>query len=231
MRADPQPVRVLHNGRFSLPAGTYQLDVAWNGARSGEMLSLQVGRTGDPWQSWAVEARAGEHWGTEFSLPVDAGFVGLRGSSQLESVIQRIRIAPLSVVDAARRPREAAVIGASRSGPASVFYHDENAFPERTGFWVAGERRTRVTIERPAGAIPLVLRVHSGPIANRLQATTFGWSHTADLQPRTRQDITLGGAGRLVTLTVASDRVFVPRDREPGSTDTRPLGVWVEVVQ
>ena len=31
LRTEPQPIRVLHNGRFSLPAGRYRIEVDWNG--------------------------------------------------------------------------------------------------------------------------------------------------------------------------------------------------------
>jgi hypothetical protein len=232
LRRESQPIRVLHNGRFSLPAGTYRIEVEWNGARAGEVMGLQIGRTGDPMLQWTVDARPGERWTTEFSIPVDAGFVGLRGSAELERIIKQVRFVPVAIVDAGRRPRGAGIIGASQSGPAFLFYYDTNASPEREGFWVWGARQTRVTIQRPAAEGPLVLRVHSGPIANRLHVSTFGWSHTVALQPAARQQIEVPiGTNGLVTLDLTTDAAFVPRSINPASTDTRSLGVWVEVAQ
>jgi hypothetical protein len=232
LRTDPQPIRVLHNGRFSLPAGTYRVEVDWGGTRPAETIGLQIGRTGDPFQQWMVHARPGESWQAEFSLPVDASFVGLRGTPELERVIRHVRFVPVSVVDVGQRPKGPTVIAASRSGPASVFYYDVNVSPEEAGFWVWGSRRTRVTIARPPTAAPLVLRVHSGPIDNRLQLRTFGWRQTVTLQPQTRADIAIpSDGGTLVTLDLAAEAAFVPRDLDPASSDTRPLGVWVEVVQ
>jgi hypothetical protein len=231
-REAPQPIRVLHNGRFSLPAGTYRLEVDWDGARSGETIGLQIGRSGDPWRQWTVDPRPGEQWSAEFTLPLDASFVGLRGTPEIEHVIQRIRFVPLSVMDVGQRPKGPTVIAASRSGPASVFYYDVNVSPEGTGFWVWGNRRTRVTITRPPAAGPLVLRVHSGPIDNRLHLASFGWRETIPLQPQTRADVEIPSDDEtLVTLDLSTDAAFVPRDLDSASGDTRPLGVWVEVVQ
>jgi hypothetical protein len=232
VRTDPQPIRVLHNGRFSLPAGSYRVEVDWNGRRSGETLGLQIGRTGDAWQEWTVNAQPGEQWSAEFSLPLDASFVGLRGSPEVERVIERVRFVPLSVMDKSQRPKGPTVIAASRSGPAAVFYYDINVSPEETGFWVWGNRRTRVAIARPLTAAPLVLRVHSGPIENRLHLTTFGWRQTVTLQPHSPVDVEVPAApGGLFTLDFAADLAFVPGDLDASSSDTRGLGVWVEVVQ
>jgi hypothetical protein len=231
-RTQPQPIRVLHNGRFSLPAGSYRIEIDFSGARAPEPLGLQIGRTGDAFRVWTVEARAGEQWSAEFTTPVDAPFVGFRGSAELERVIRRVRLVPLSIVNAGLRPRGPAVIAASQSGPASLYFYDTNASPEENGFWVWGARRTRVTVARTPTATPLVLRVHSGPIANRLHVTTFGWTGSVTLPPEApdRLEIPLEGSG-IATLEFAADAAFVPRALDPSATDTRELGVWVEVVQ
>ena len=232
VRKEPQPIRVLHNGRFSLPAGTYRVEVDWSGARMDDTIGLQIGRTGEVWQQWPVEARPGARWSEEFSLPLDAGFVGLRGSPEIERVIERIRFVPVSVMDVGHRPKGPAVIAASRSGPASVFYYDVNVSPEPTGFWVWGSRSTSVTIARPATTARLVLRVHSGPIDNRLHLTTFGWQQTVTTKPQLPIEVEVpGGSGGLVTLDLSADFAFVPQQRDATSTDIRPLGVWVEVVR
>jgi hypothetical protein len=232
MRTQPQPIRVLHNGRFSLPAGTYRVEIEWNGERQGEVIGLQIGRTGDPVEYWTVDARPGETWTQEFSVPVDAPFVGLRGSASLERVIERVRFVPVSIVNAGERLRGPAVIAASQSGPASLFFYDLYASPEREGFWVWGAQKTRVTLSRPAGEGPMVLRVHSGPVANRLNVSKFGWRHTVELEPQAPQTIEVPTDGESVlTLEFAADAAFVPRELDPTSTDGRPLGVWVEVVE
>jgi hypothetical protein len=231
-RTEPQPLRVLHNGRFSLPAGGYQLDIDWSGSRSGESIGLQLGRTGEPWQEWAVEPRAGERFSVPFTLPVDVGFVGLRGSPDLERVIARIAFVPMAVVDRARRPRTPAVMAASKTPGADFFFADENALVEKSGFWVRGRRSTAVVVQRASAGGPLRLRVNSGLIQNRLRISAAGWSRTIAIQPRLPEEIEVPVDNRsLVTLNLTADMEFVPKDLDPASNDPRPLGIWVEVMR
>ena len=232
LRKEPQPLRVIHNGRFSLPAGSYRVEVDWSGARVGETIGLQLGRTGEPWQSWPVEPKPGERWSHEFYLPLDVSFVGLRGTPELERVVQRVLVIPLLATDRTSRPRGPEVIAASRSGRTSIFYYDRNVFSEANGFWVQGGRETRVAIFRDFAETPLTLRVHSGPVANRLRLSTGAWDKTVAIQPQSPETVVVDGAmGQLITLTLAADSSFVPRELDPASTDPRPLGVWIEVVQ
>jgi len=231
LRDDPQPVRVLHNGRFSLPAGRYRIDIDWSERRTGETIALQIGRTGREWRSWNVEPRPGERWTTEFMVPVDASFVGLRGTPELENTIRQISITPLSIVDAARRPKVPTVIGASQYGPSTVFYYDDNVSLEPTGFWVWGTRWTKVSIHRSRTDVPLVLRIHS-MIPNRLRIALVGWAQTIALQPEQSQDVEIPSGDReIVTLELFAEQVFVPMQIDPTSRDDRPLGVWIEIVQ
>ncbi|HXG90669.1 MAG TPA: hypothetical protein VNJ02_20305 [Vicinamibacterales bacterium] len=231
-RTLPQPIRVIHNGRFSLPAGRYRLDVEWNGDRDDESLGLQAGRTGNAWLTWRVSPRTGQRWSTEFDAPVDLSFVGLRGSPALERATGRILLTPLAVVDATRRPKVPTVLAASRSGEASVFYFDVNASPEVLGFWVWGARKTRVAIARTDPAVPLTLRVHSGAITNRLHIATFGWAQSVTLQPKLPDVIEIPvGSRRLVVLELSTDLAFVPSQLDPAATDDRQLGAWIEVVK
>jgi hypothetical protein len=114
-----------------------------------------------------------------------------------------------------------------------VFYYDTNATPEKEGFWVWGERTTRVSIERKAVDKPLILKVHSGLIANQLHLSMFGWSRSLTLQPVLPDQIEIEAAGdqRLVTLELGAENGFVPAELDPKSDDVRRLGVWVEIVQ
>jgi hypothetical protein len=163
---------------------------------------------------------------------MDVSFVGLRGTATLEAALKQAWIVPIKVADAMRRPTLPTVIAASHSGPAALFYYDVHAFPERTGFWVAGGETTRVSIERPPSTEPLTLRVHSGDIPNRLHVSTSGWSQSLTLQPRLRDDLEIPMGDRsLITLELATDTAFVPSAVDASSPDHRRLGVWVEVIK
>ncbi|MEZ5417484.1 MAG: hypothetical protein R2708_09075 [Vicinamibacterales bacterium] len=184
----PQPLRVLHNGRFSLPAGRYRVVVRWAGrdplpAGRAAVLALQVGRTGDPLHRYQVQPSPGGTWTGEFRLPVDAGFVGLRGTPEVERSIEAIRIEPMEVVDQGARVATPQVLAAAEYHGHIVLFHDENTYPEPTGFWTTGRRISTVTIACPDGcADGVVLRVHSGPVPGRLHVATHGHDEDVTLE-------------------------------------------------
>ncbi len=233
LRFDPQPVRVLHNGRFSLPAGTYAIEVTFGDQATLQAapLSLQVGRIGPPLRTWTVEPAPGTTWRTELRLALDASFVGLRGSADLERAITAIMITPTAVVDVGARPLVPLVLAAAAYGEVVCYFHDEQMYPEPSGFWTTGERSADVTIAAPPGrTAPVVLRIHSGSQANRAVITTFGWRREVALVPGEAVEVELPVvAGGVVPLTIATDRGFSPRQFDPASNDPRFLGIWVEI--
>jgi hypothetical protein len=236
-RSAPQPVRVLHNGRFSLPAGRYTLVVRWASAENlstrQETIGLQFGRIGPPLREWRVEPSPGGEWREEIWLPVDAAFIGLRGSPQLERAIAEIRVEPIEVVDAGRRRPGPQVLAAAELGGATVMFHDEAVYPEPGGFWTRGQRVARVTVACPGGCVDgLVLRIHSGRRANHVRLSTAGWSYDGELQADSPILVRVppAAADGLVGLEAVSTTGFVPMEVDPSLRDRRLLGVWVEVV-
>ncbi len=153
LRPDPQPVRVLHNGRFSLPAGDYRVDADFgpNGLAAADALSLQVGRVGSPLLAWTVPAAAPALRET-FHLPVDASFIGFRGSRALEQALQSLTITPLAITNAGERVHSQTVLGAAQYGQVMVLLHDDKVNPEPTGFWVLGQRPTVLSVSSAQGA-------------------------------------------------------------------------------
>jgi hypothetical protein len=230
-RADPQPLRVLHNGRFSLPAGRYHVGVEWAfDLPHPAPISLQVGRAEPALQTWTVQPARGAPWGTEVNLPVDANFVALRGDVDLERAIARVAFTPAEVVDAGDRARVPPIVMAAQFGSTTVLFHDDQSTPEPTGFWVLGNRRSRVTFAHATDESPLVLRVHSGLKANRVTISMRGWQETLKLFARAPQEITLpDSTRRIVTIEIHPADGFYPRDFDPSAPDLRFLGAWVEI--
>ena len=231
-RGDNQPIRVLHNGRFSLPAGQYHLDVEWATDAPNVMpLGLQVGLLEPAWQTWQVQPQRGAHWTADINLPVDAPFLALRGATDLERAVALVSIQPTNVLDAGDRPRVPAIQTASQIGSTMVLYHDDRASMEPMGFWVIGGSTARVTFARDAHDTPLVLRIHSGLKPNRVLVSSRGWQETMYLNARTPQDITLPDSERrVVTVDIRAEDGFRPRDFDPASPDPRFLGAWVQPV-
>jgi hypothetical protein len=232
LRSAAQPLRVLHNGRFSLPAGRYRADVEWSGGGDRELaMGLQVGRIEPEWRTWTVQPQRGGQWAVDFDLPVDANFVAFRGSADLERAIGRLTITPLAVVDESARPKLPLVLATRQYGEATTLFHDESSSPEPTGFWVLGGERARFTVARDRVTTPLVLRVHSGLEPNRVTISMRGWEETLTLDAAVPQTITLPDSSQsLLTLDVRPEDGFSPRDHDTGSRDLRFLGAWVELV-
>ena len=233
IRTDPQPLRVIHNGRFSLPAGAYDVDVLFGDRPPSRAIAfaIQVGRIGPPFQTWFLQPAAGERFHTTLALPVDANFVGFRGSTEMEKDVASIVITPTAVIDAGVRPIAPTVLSAARYPGATIFMHDEHLYPEPSGFWTIGDRPNRVTVAAPAGAsAPVVLRMHCGIRANRVTIATHGWQQTLNLEPGVAQFVTLPAfANGVVPLTISTGTGFSASEGDPTSRDPRFLGVWVEV--
>jgi hypothetical protein len=235
-RQDSQPVRLLHNGRFSLPAGRYRVDIQWSPRDplpvSGQQsFELQVGRLGPALEGWSLAATSGGHAQAEFSLPVDASFVGFRGSPDVERSVAAIAVIPLEVVDEGLRTRTPPVLAASRYDDATVLFHVDGIFPEPSGFWTLAGRETSVTLARasPPDA-PTVVRLHPGPRPNHVVLSTYGWRDEHDLVPGTHTNILLPDPRRrIVPLAIDTASGFVPFEYDPTSRDRRVLGAWVEV--
>ncbi|MCC6987756.1 MAG: hypothetical protein IT181_02080, partial [Acidobacteria bacterium] len=235
LRPEPQPLRVLHNGRFSLPAGRYRAVIEWAvrdplPARDGARVSLQVGRIGGPLTTWTVTPTPGGTWSEECWLPVDAGFVGLRGDADLERSIAALRMEAVDIVDLGARTATPQVLAAARFGEAVVLFHDERLYPESAGFWTAGGRASRITLACPGGcADGVTLRMHSGRIANRLHLETHGWSEDVDLRGDDMVDVRVPppAAGGVILLDLSTATGFVPIELDPSVRDRRNLGVWI----
>jgi len=232
-RSDKQPVRVIHNGRFSLPAGNYTITVQFNDHAAGGALplSLQIGRNGPSLQTWMVQPQPGQQFQTPLWLPVDASFVGLRGPVELERAVASMTITPVTVVDAGARPLVPIVLAAAAYSGATLFFHDEQLYPEPNGFWTLGAGASHVTFAVPPNhAARVVLRMHPGAVENNVTLSTFGWQRSFRMVPGEAVEVELPSVDSgVVPLTIDADSGFYPQDVDPNSRDRRFLGIWVEV--
>jgi hypothetical protein len=220
------------NARFRLPAGAYQLEI--DGANTETVLEtalgLQVGREGKPVQTWSMRLAPNETWRQQFSLPLDAEFVGFRAARDVERSIQMLRLRPLTVVDRSLRPKTPPVIAAAPFGSLTVFFHDAVAYSEPDGFWVRGRARLRTTIADGAESNDATaLQVHSGARPNTVTFSTPRWSERLELVPGVTREVRVPSVPheRLVSLTITTTSGFVPAELQPGNGDRRLLGCWI----
>jgi hypothetical protein len=221
---------VLYNGRFSLPAGRYRIELAWNAFTAApQNVGLQVGRIGPPWRTWLVHPESGARWSDEFDLPVDMNFIGVRGTPDLERAVQWLTISPIAVVDEHARPQTPPVLGVRQYGDVAVLAHEEAAEPEPTGFWTMGRQHTPVTFVREREETPLTLRVRNGPEPNHVRLAATGWLTSIDLEPGATREVAVPLQKRVLTVDIETENGFDPRKYDASSQDKRLLGVWIEI--
>jgi hypothetical protein len=233
-RTGRQPLRVVLNARFRLPAGVYELDVKGSelaGTIPDPAIYLQIGREGGALMSWPMTMTPGGHEQHRFEVPVDAEFIAFRAAPSLEPTIAAIRITPVSVVEFRKRLVTPSVLSAGAFHHVTAFFHG-GAYPESDGFWVQGSASTRVTLlkENP-GDTGVALAIHSGAKPNVVTLSTPDWSQQLKLvQGVTERVIVPTNAGdRFIPLTISAVDGFVPAEVNR-SRDRRLLGAWVAFI-
>ena len=79
---------------------------------------------------------------------------------------------------------------------------------------------------------PILLRMHSGAVANHVTLAAPGWERTIDLVPGAAQQVELPRMPTgVIPLTIRTARGFSPAEIDPTSQDKRFLGVWVEMTR
>lgn len=235
LRTAPQPTRVLLNARLALPAGTYRVTLVPVGGQAlSGVLGLQIGRVGTPLTSWTLSGVS--TWSAEFTLDVDAGFVGFRAPPDLEARVERAEVTPVAVVNRGDRLQRPPVLAATKYGDVTVYFHDDRAYVEPAGFWVRGRSKVALTIVRPevGGATRNVtLRLHGGPEPVPVALNTPAWSTRIVLAPGVASDVVVPSSVEqsLVPLAITVESGFVPAEHGGASDDQRLLGCWVEVVR
>jgi hypothetical protein len=223
------------NARLALPAGTYRVTLTPRGTESlaGE-CGLQVGRLGAPLTTWPVVVTAGQPWSTTFRLDLDASFVGFRVSPDLEARLDRIEVQPIAVEDGCRRPASGPVLAAARYGDVPLYFHDDRAYLEPSGFWTRGQASVRVSAALPAftsATLPLRLRSGGDPLPVRLETPRWSTRVVVASDRATALAVPVPAGERVVPLTITAEGAFVPADHGANVNDRRVLGCWVEVGQ
>ena len=234
-RTARQPMRLVLNARFILPAGRYvvRLESAGTSESSRSLsgtLDLQFGRIGPPLFEWSV---SGSSWEQTFDLPVDGAFVGFRASPELEKSVGLIRVHPVSVTPILDRIASSEVLAAASYGPVIALFHDDVSYPELGGFWLRGKASSRVSIVSPTGRLAgdVTLRMRAGPIDNTVVIDGAGGEQRVALAANQVTEVRLSPAplDGTLRLTLTPERGWVPAERDPASRDRRLLGCWVDV--
>jgi len=233
LRTDKQPIELLWNARFALPAGAYRLRLTRGDAAAPDStVSLQIGRTGPPLDTWRV---TGPQWEHRFVLPIDAALVGFRAGPDLANGSGELQLTAVSVVDESRRIARPPVIGTRKYGGATAFFHDDQAFVEPAGYWTRGRATAQVTYVTSAESPTTIDIVAScGPVPNHVTFSTPDWQRRLAIEPGAPQRVSIpvGDSSalgvRVAPITIEVENGFVPAASDPAATDRRFLGCWIE---
>ena len=165
--------------------------------------------------------------GVRIDLPVDVSALSVRaeeaGRDQLDAIVLR----PIAI--ASQASSRGLARRAVRYGETNAFFMDDGAYPEPSGFWVAGGRETSVVFapERPGAVMTLWLR--NGAAANTVAVRSGAWRVELSLAAgeERRVDVPLAAPDTSALLRITSAATFRPSEADPNSRDTRLLGVFV----
>jgi hypothetical protein len=223
----------LLDARWALPAGDYRVTVAASrGAQvpPGTTLDLQLGRLGPPIERWPLSLDPEGRWSQTFHLPLYVGSVGFGSHPDIAALAPTLTVQPLAVADQRARPPRLEVLQVARYDEAWVFFHDEQTYPERPGFWTRANTASAFTFVSPSGAVE-GLRIRAGPVSTGVQVAIDDSRERFGLGPHESRELALSaGRGRPARVVIRTDGGFVPAAVDSDSTDRRNLGCWVEVI-
>ena len=209
-----------------VPGGTYALRATAAAPTSGN-ARLVIGRLARPSRTWdlATDFRDGA---ATLDLPVTVGSLVVAGDRG--AATGSLTLHPTEIWERESRLTTDIARRVERYGPVLVFFFDPSIFPEDTGFWIRGGRQTHIAVASvdPGGRFQMFLRNAAAP--NQIRIEIDGAVQILDLAPREERrmpiPVAVNRPGALIRIHPQSG--FRPSDVEPGSTDTRFLGAWLE---
>jgi hypothetical protein len=206
-----------------VPAGRYR--VILQGAGGGWMM-LGIGRDQFALRTEELPATLPP---VEIDFPVNVRALIVRGDEALRRNVRGLLLEPLEIVRPGDRLTAATSRRAVRYAGAAVFFLDDYSYAEPEAFWVAGGGVSSVVVQ-PDGRGGLArLHLRNAPVENRVVLSSGRWEEAFTLAPgetRVVQVPMAPGRGAAL-LTISSAAGFRPSEVEPGSRDSRFLGVWI----
>jgi hypothetical protein len=207
-----------------VPAGLYGVQVRPPQEGVGTLM-VRVGATPMVLRTIRTELTSGPSSFAGLRLPTNIRSLTIDGGNTATRSGVAIELRPMGTIkggssDSAHR--------AAQYESGTAFFLDEHAYPEPTGFWVAGGRESTVILSTHAATRALFVR--NAPIDNHVTIDVDGSVQQLMLGPGEERLVALPRAelsGLRVRITSQSG--FRPSSEEPGSTDMRYLGCWIEL--
>ncbi len=212
-------------GPFDLPAGTYEMHVAYREA--GVAAPWSVAYFLRELRGLLTGGHDAAATTQSFTLPVGLPAVWARfpPSAAVEDV-QEIRVVPTHVVP--RRDRIDRGDGVRRvwtidaTAGAYVLFLDDNTVPRADHFWVRRRATGTILVVAPADRIPHLTVTNMAPVRDTIRVQSGGWTAELELDPGETQRVRVSRADRaIVPITLTTTAAFAP---EP----TDRTGQWVD---
>ena len=211
----------------NVPAGTYQVQSGLPGPADG-VLTLRVGGTPLPMRRESLET---QDTGASIRLPLAVDSIIVEGDAQARRSVSDVGLALVSSHGDRRAgtPFSGRARRAVRYDAAEAYFEDDLTYPEPSGFWVAGGRRTRIVLAATGDVRELFVR--NVPLDNVLTIEVDGTRQEVALASREERIVQLPPANgrRDRRLTIRTRTGIRPSQLNPGSADLRFLGCWIEI--
>ena len=207
-----------------LPAGSYLLSATRHGSGDGWIMA----GVGNDQFAIVTQPIAAFDAGVRLDLPVGVRVLSVRADEGARDQLDSLVLRPLA--QPSTRASSEFARRAVRYPDGVVFFLDDRAFPEPSGFWVGGAREASIVIapDRPRRSQPLTLR--NAPVENTVALESGTWRESLALAPGEVRTIAvpLDAASGTALLRIRCSSGFRPSERDPNSRDGRFLGVFVE---
>ncbi|HEX7798282.1 MAG TPA: hypothetical protein VF456_28155 [Vicinamibacterales bacterium] len=207
-----------------MPAGHY--GVHFLSAQSGTgTVTVHAGSAQLPLATLAVKTYSEPSAGAGFTLQANLRSLTIDADSSAPHSGLVVELTPMGTL---HNGRGGTAHRAVRYESGNVFFLDEHAYPEPIGFWVAGGRESTVVLATHTATQGLFVR--NAPISNHVTIDVDGHAQELTLAPGEEQLVALPRADLSgLRVRITSQSGFRPSTAEPGSTDMRYLGCWIEL--
>jgi len=210
-----------------LPAGRYRLwaDLPRPGAFE---VALFGGRADGPFESCRFASETAGAVSCLIDLPTGVALVRARSDAYASGALRALWLQPAWNGWSPGPAVAMRATSALRYGQFVVFAIS-GAYLEPGGLWTAGAREAELVVRAPASERQALFIMRAGPVATPVRVRSGTFELRAELSAGEERELAIPvGPDGSAFVTIESGLGFRPSEAEPGSADTRLLGVRLD---